>query len=126
MYRSLGHLIEGWSKNIYLGGRLSFPDEPTLRALVPLMLVGAMAFWLLPLAMLALGAVGAGLLATLFAMGFWALMSFGMEIPVLYGLGYPLGAAMVLYIAARSTWRGSRTVQWKGRIYRAMESTRNA
>lgn len=126
MYRSLGHLIEGWSKNIYLGGRQSFPDEPMLRALVPLMLMGAMVYWLLPLAMLALGLVGPGLVATLLAMGFWALISFGMEIPMLYGLGYPLGVAMVLYIAARSTWRGSRRVQWKGRVYRSMESAGQA
>ena len=35
MYTNLGHLIEGWSKNVYLGGRASFPDEPGLRALVP-------------------------------------------------------------------------------------------
>ena len=25
MYRSLPHLVEGWSKNVYLGGRRSFP-----------------------------------------------------------------------------------------------------
>jgi len=27
MYESLPHLVEGWSKNIYLGGRRSFPDR---------------------------------------------------------------------------------------------------
>ena len=48
MYRSLPELIEGWSKNVYLGGRRSFPDEPLLRALVPAMLVGALLFWLVP------------------------------------------------------------------------------
>ena len=37
MYQSLPQLVEGWSKNIYLGGRRSFPDEPALRALAPAM-----------------------------------------------------------------------------------------
>jgi hypothetical protein len=34
-----------------------------------------------------------------------------------YGLGYPLGALMALCIAARSTWRGERKVEWRGRTY---------
>jgi hypothetical protein len=40
-----------------------------------------------------------------------------MEIPAVYGLGYPVGAAMALYIAVRSTWRGERRVEWRGRVY---------
>jgi chlorobactene glucosyltransferase len=125
MYRGLSHLIEGWSKNIYLGGRRSFPEEPLLRALVPMMLVVAMVFWLLPpilvlaspldstLAPLLSGA----LLATALSVGFWLLISVGMGIPAVYGLGYPLGALMSLYIILRSTWRGSREVEWRGRVY---------
>ena len=38
MYRNLAELVEGWSKNVYLGGRRSFPDEPLPRAMVPAML----------------------------------------------------------------------------------------
>jgi MFS family permease len=34
-------------------------------------------------------------------------------------IGYPLGAAMALYIVARSTWRGKRRVEWRGRTYSA-------
>ena len=125
MYRSLPQLIEGWSKNVYLGGRRSFPDEPVLRALVPLMLVAAAMFWLLPPAMLVASALGAGVdrqvgpaaLATGLSALFWGLVSFGMRIPASYGLLYPLGAAMSLYIFARSTWRGSRRVEWRGRVY---------
>ncbi len=127
MYRSLGHLVEGWSKNIYLGARRSFPDEPVLRALVLPMLVFPMLFWLLPPAVLAWGAVsgepllagltGAALLATAMSLGFWMLVSYGMRIPPLYGLGYPLGALVVLFIMARSTFRGRRAVEWKGRRY---------
>ncbi len=126
MYRSLAHLVEGWVKNVYLGARRSFPDEPVLRALVPVLLALPMLFWLLPPATLlwalATGApltgVGAAaLLATAMSAGFWMLMAFGMRIPPLYGLGYPLGALVVLFIVARSISRGRRTVEWKGRTY---------
>ena len=54
MYRGLRDLVEGWSKNMYLGGRRSFPGEPLLQALVPLMLVVGFAFWLVPPVALAL------------------------------------------------------------------------
>ncbi|MEO8089285.1 MAG: glycosyltransferase family 2 protein [Gemmatimonadales bacterium] len=126
MYQGLSHLIEGWSKNIYLGGRRSFPDEPLLRGLVPVMLVVAMVFWLLPPAMLLGSAVdphladlaSAALLATGLSAGFWMLICHGMQIPAWYGLAYPLGASMSLYIILRSVWRGGRKVEWRGRIYR--------
>jgi chlorobactene glucosyltransferase len=123
MYRSLPELIEGWSKNIYLGGRRSFPEDPALRAAAPLMVAVALGFWLLPPVTLALGgglrsaaAVAVGLSTV-----FWILISIGMRIPFYYGLGYPLGALMALYIAARSTWRGDRKVEWRGRLYRAAD-----
>lgn len=125
MYRSLGQLVEGWSKNIYLGGRRSFPHEPALRALAPVMLVAALAFWLIPPVALLLDALGTdtgGLapparVATGLSALFWGLISYGMKIPVRYGLLYPLGVVMALYIVARSTWRGGRRVEWRGRVY---------
>jgi hypothetical protein len=125
MYRDLPHLIEGWSKNVYLGGRRSCPDEPLLRALVPVMLAVALGFWLLPPALLlapALGVDVAGLApAAALAIGssvlFWGLISVGMRIPPWYGLLYPLGALTALFIVARSTWRGERRVEWRGRVY---------
>jgi chlorobactene glucosyltransferase len=124
MYRSLPELIEGWSKNIYLGGRRSFPDEPLLRAATPLMVVAALLFWLVPPAMLVLGGEvrSAAILAVGLSAVFWILISIGMRIPFYYGLGYPLGALMAVYIAARSTWRGDRRVQWRGRTYGASRS----
>jgi chlorobactene glucosyltransferase len=122
MYHGLGPLIEGWSKNVYLGGRRSFPDEPVRRALVPALLVLAFCFWLVPPAAVLAGlpggripaamAVAAGLSAL-----FWSLICFGMRIPAWYGPGYPLGAAVALYIAVRSTLRGRRRVEWRGRTY---------
>jgi chlorobactene glucosyltransferase len=125
MYQGLAHLIEGWSKNIYLGGRRSFPDEPLRRALVPLMLVLAMLYWLIPPVVLVAAVVApqlsqlvpAALWATTPSALFWMLICYGMGIPAFYGLGYPLGALMTLYIALRSTWRGSRRVEWRGRVY---------
>ncbi len=122
MYRSLGELLEGWSKNIYLGGRRSFLHEPVLRSLVPVMLTIAMVFWLLPpiwlvLAIFSHNPVSASVIATALSAAFWMLICHGMEIPAVYGLGYPLGAAMTLYIVLRSTWRGRMTVEWRGRVY---------
>ena len=123
MYHSLGHLIEGWSKNIYIGGRRTFPDEPIRRALVPLMLCGTMLFWLLPpvlvlLALLELVSwMGWALLAVALSALFWMLVSVGMGIPVFYGLAYPAGALVGLYIIMRSVIRGARRIEWKGRVY---------
>ena len=36
MYRSLGEMTEGWSKNLYMGARQSFRGMPVLAALAPL------------------------------------------------------------------------------------------
>ena len=125
MYHDLPHIVEGWSKNIYMGGRRSFPDEPLLAALVPVALGGALLFWLVPI--LTLLIVIAGILPdtlltpAVVAIGmstvFWSVVSLGMRIPAWYGLIYPLGALAVLYIVARSTWRGAETIEWKGRSY---------
>jgi chlorobactene glucosyltransferase len=122
MYQGLGPLIEGWSKNVYLGGRRSFPEEPLRRALVPLMLVLAFCFWLAPpsvavAGLLAGGVSTAAVAAVALSALFWSLICYGMHIPVWYGLGYPLGAAVALYIALRSTVRGRRRVEWRGRTY---------
>jgi chlorobactene glucosyltransferase len=123
MYQGLGQLVEGWSKNMYLGGRRSFPREPTLRALVPAMLVIPFLFWLLPPSVLAAtGGAGrwgyASLAATVVSAVFWMVVSGAMRIPVIYGVGYPLGAAVALFIALRSIWRGATRVEWRGRLYR--------
>jgi chlorobactene glucosyltransferase len=125
MYHGLGHLIEGWSKNIYLGGRRSFPDEPLLRALVPAMLILGMLYWLVPPAVLLAASVAPGLAplasaalaATILSTVFWMLICHGMRIPIVYGLGYPVGVLMALYIILRSSWRGGRRVEWRGRVY---------
>jgi chlorobactene glucosyltransferase len=102
MYQSLPQLVEGWSKNLYLGSRRSFPQEPTRRALVPATLLAAIGFWLLPPLVLLAATLGAdvgplarpALAAAALSVLFWGLISYGMKIPVAYGLLYPLGALM--------------------------------
>lgn len=127
MYQSLGTIVEGWSKNVYLGARLSFRDEPLLRLLSPLIIIAAFAFWLLPIVGVAVWLAGAGMapaigVGALVALGlsvlFWTFISFGMGVPKRFGLLYPLGALMAIGIVLRSTARGGRRVEWRGRVYR--------
>jgi chlorobactene glucosyltransferase len=123
MYDGLAPMIEGWSKNLYLGGRRTFPGQPVLQALVPLMLAGAVFYWLVPplllvVALISLPALlGPALLATMICTIFWAGVMKVMQIPVMYALLYPAGGVMALYIVLRSVWRGGRRVEWKGRTY---------
>ncbi len=131
MYRGLGQLVEGWSKNMYLGGRQSLHEYPVQRALLPLFFSLVGIFWLAPLALLIGGFVGhvpllliGGAVATALSVLFWALVSIGMKIPVWYGLLYPLGVVSLMYIAARSILRGARRVEWRGRTYRIPEPQR--
>lgn len=125
MYTGLPHLIEGWTKNLYLGGRRSFPDSPVRRALSPVVLAVVMLGWLVPVCLVALA--GIGVLASPVhpfvwqavwaSLAFWTLISAGMQIPPWYGLLYPVGAALSLFIILRSTARGRARVEWRGRTY---------
>jgi chlorobactene glucosyltransferase len=118
MYRSLAEMTEGWSKNLYLGARQSLRGMPVLARLAPLGLMFGFAFWLVPPMLLILGiAPAATMLAVGCSLGYWALISHGMQIPVYFAVAYPLGAAMALWIAMRSTLRGAARVEWRGRTY---------
>ncbi len=118
MYRNLHELVEGWSKNLYVGARQSAGDSRLLQRLAPWSLMAAFGWWLVPPVLLAFG-VGASamLLAIGLSVSFWALIAFGMEIPIAYALGYPAGAAMALWIALRSIFRGTHRIEWRGRTY---------
>lgn len=119
MYTGLAHLVEGWSKNLFLGARASFPEEPLLRAVAPILVMLGMAFWLVPpAAMAATGGASWTVWAFVFGSAFWALISHGMGIPAWYGLLHPLGAAVASGIVIRSMIRGGRRVEWRGRVYR--------
>ncbi len=124
MYQTLGQLMEGWSKNLFIGARHSFPDEPLRRLLSPLMIIAGALYWIAPPVALGAALLGCapGLLwpaaaASSLALVFWSLIAFGMETPIWYGLLYPLGALMVIVIMLRSAWRGTRRVEWRGRVY---------
>lgn len=130
MYQNLPQLVEGWSKNMYLGARLTYPGQPLLQAVAPLLIASALLFWLAPPVglVLALAGVAPGLLwwsvaACVLAAGFWALISFGMGAPMWYGLLFPLGAATTLGILGRSMLRGARKVEWRGRVYDEVTDT---
>lgn len=123
MYRSLGGLVAGWSKNILIGGLQSMPAWS--RPLVaPASALTGFTLWLLPpLALLAatLGAGGSGL--ALWAgccVGvsalIWSTFTARMGAPAAYGLLYPLGAAVGMFIFLRA-WRRGRRTEWKGRSY---------
>jgi len=56
--------------------------------------------------------------ATLASLAFWAMVYWRIGEPVAYALLYPVGAALLLWIAVRAIIRGRR-VAWKGREYLA-------
>ena len=132
MYQGLRQLIEGWSKNVYLGGRRSFPEEPVRRALVPVMLALAFCFWLAAAGGAAVGAAGRRVPRTPRSWPTGARRPvlvpdlFGMQIPAVYGLGYPLGArGGALHRRCASTLRGGRRVEWRGRVRLRREPERS-
>ena len=123
MYRSLGELIEGWSKNLATGARRSLP--PLSRTpLMWLSLISGVILWIVPPVLAVLGAGGiapAGWAVwaawvTGASAVFWAAAKWWLGAPPWYGLLYPLGAVVAAYIFVRSWTRGSR-IEWKGREY---------
>ena len=117
MYTGLRQLVEGWSKNLYVGGRASLPDEPVLRALLPWGIMVYALYWLVPILWLVIAPGPIPFAAFGLAAGFWAMVGRGMGIPSWYGVLHPLGAAVLLFVALRSTWRGGRRIEWRGRTY---------
>lgn len=120
MYRSLGGILEGWSKNLAQGSRAAAP--PLLAPLVPwLAPVALLVLWVAPPLLLALDWGGRlhgwALPATAASVVFWAITSAQFKVPVLYALTYPLGAVIAALLFLRSALRGDRT-QWRGRAYR--------
>lgn len=122
MYTSLHQLVEGWSKNLYLGARRAYIDHPLRRRLAPAGVLLGFLFWLIPPLALAAAAAWPALFApaawaAAFSLLFWMIVTGGMGIPFAYGLLYPIGALLASWIAARSIVRGAARVEWKGRVY---------
>ncbi|HSM60775.1 MAG TPA: glycosyltransferase, partial [Longimicrobiales bacterium] len=124
MYRSLRELVDGWSKNIVLGGLRTMP--PWTRPFVaPAFALAGVVLWIVPPAVLvacvAPGFGDAGLIAwsataVALSLVLWTGFTRRMGAPARYGLLYPLGAAVAVYIVLRA-WRRGRNVEWKGRTY---------
>jgi len=123
MYRSLSELVEGWSKNLYVGGLQTLP--PWLRPVTaPLSLAAGIGLWIVPPVALVLALVGFGSATLLvwattactLSVVIWSVFIREMDVPLGYALLYPVGAAVGAYIFARS-WARGRRVEWKGRRY---------
>ena len=123
MYRSLGQIIEGWTKNLALGSRGAVDEW--LRPAIPWIAgITVFGFWCLPPLVLVLALFGVlepavrswSIIATSASAVFWLLAYIRLRLPVLHGLLFPLGAAVAALVFLRSAARGS-TIGWKGRTY---------
>ncbi len=123
MYRSLGAIIEGWSKNLALGSRNTVDAwlQPALPWVIGL---GVLLLWVMPPVLLTaslLGLIGPGVrgwavLATTASAIFW-LYGYGrLRLPLLNALLFPLGGLVAGLLFLRSSVRGG-SIGWKGRTY---------
>ena len=130
MYRSLGGLVEGWSKNVATGA-LQSTAPWLLPVILPLSMAVGVSLWIAPPATLAwalvTGSRGApllwGIVATGLGVFIWARASVLMKGNPVYALLYPLGSVLSGYIFLKSWWRGTR-IQWKGRSYQMRQEMR--
>lgn len=123
MYRSLGAIVEGWSKNLALGSRSTV--DGWLRPIVPWLLGGVLLLvWTLPVVLLALSLFGVvppavrqwAAVATTASLVFWLVTFVRLRLPPLNALLFPLGGTVAGLLFLRSAVRGG-SVGWKGRVY---------
>ena len=119
MYRSLGEIIDGWSKNLALGAPMMVPPIPLLRRLLPYLMWLPVLVWIGPPVAWVVWRWTWLLLAIVASVAIWVEVYRRERAPVWYALLYPLSAGIVAYIMMRSAWRGGRKVEWRGRVYRA-------
>lgn len=129
MYRRLREILEGWSKNLAAGARLTV--APWLRPFVAWGLAAfVLALWVLPPAALVVAVLGLGpegLLpwatgASAAGLVFWFVVRIRFRAHPVFSLLYPLGAAIVAGILLRSALAG-RHFSWKGRTYSRRSGT---
>ncbi len=124
MYASLPELVGGWRKNIYAGGRYAALGGAAGRAVYPVVLLGLPLYAIVPVVALLLSLIGVlsaswllwSAIVCAASLGFWIVIYRFMRQAAWYALLYPLGMAMLFYIAGGSVLRGSR-VEWKNRRY---------
>jgi chlorobactene glucosyltransferase len=129
MYRSLGGIVEGWTKNLAVGSRQASPEwaAPLVPWLIALFLT---VMWVVPPVMLLLSLItplppwvqGWSLAVTAASLLFWLLAHAVQHVPLLYALTYPVGALAAAGIFVRSALRGPR-LAWKGREYHVEPGT---
>ncbi len=123
MYRSLGDMVEGWTKNLARGARGTV--DPWLKPFIPWLIAGWLVLaWVFPPVTLLLGlfgftsgaVLGWAAAATALSLAFWAVVDLQMRVPPAFALLYPLGALVAAALFARSALAGP-DVKWKGRRY---------
>jgi chlorobactene glucosyltransferase len=124
MYRGLGELMIGWSKNIYAGGRDTIQAPPFVHALFRLFVPLPLLWNVVPFIAGLLALVGVFSTAVLWwalatylaSAAFWLWAYREQEVPAWYALLHPLAGVMMFGLCTWAAWRGSK-VEWKGREY---------
>jgi len=133
MYRSLGEMIQGWSKNLHLAARQAVPSW-AVSIVMPVGIAVSVLIWIVPplVWLMSLSGVGPGgsltgigpnawVIWSAWVTGLsalaWSFISWRLGAPFWTGAFYPLAAGVVNYIFLRSWIRGGH-VEWKGREYR--------
>ncbi len=130
MYRSLGGLVEGWSKNVSTAA-LQTTAPWLLPVILPLSFLVSALLWIFPPVTFAWATISgsygdwflwSGVVTSLSAM-VWINVSARMRSNPLYGILYPLGSVIGEYIFLKSWVRGTR-IRWKGRSYEMPQEER--
>lgn len=124
MYRSRREIVQGWGKNVFAGGSEAVPFGAFGQLLFPLALSAMPLVQLVPVLTLLVsfsGMVTASIvvwsaMVTAIWLIWWGVVYRMNGLPIVYALGFPIGAATVLYIFLSAIRRGRR-VSWKGRAY---------
>ena len=124
MYTSLDEIRRGWGKNVYAGGRDTFPSGPIMRFILPFVfplpalvpLVPTVVLVLALLGVLGAGALWFGAIAATVNLLFWIGVYMFSGLSPLWGFAHPLASVVFAGICTEAAWKGSR-VEWKGRRY---------
>jgi chlorobactene glucosyltransferase len=129
MYRSLGELVAGWSKNVAWGARQTL-RQPWAALALPGIVLHLLFFWVVPPVTLVVAGVAAviGALSVTSPLLAWSAGATGIGLVIWMAAArqfhssparavfFPLGAAVATWIVIRSWTRGAR-IEWKGRRY---------